>query len=148
MMADEGDWDLDALEMPADIELSDDSPPPRRSKTADPLAGVDYTGKVEADSQAEMSAMLKGFAARKKRDDRRFADATDSKYWVAVCFQTRAQKEAFLKAMDWAKWGDKYLDGSKIAAKQGIELPPAEVRYPQGKPDKMLGRCKRIKPNG
>ena len=46
-----------------------------------------------------------------------------------MCFQSRAQSEAFLREIGWRKFGDKYLDGVKVAKMMGIELPDDEVPY-------------------
>ena len=77
----------------------------------------------------ETSAVLEAFKARAKAEQERFALATDSEYWVGLCFQTRAQKEAFLTAAKLIQHGDKYIDGQLLAKRMGIELPPAAVPY-------------------
>ena len=64
--------------------------------------------------------------------------ANDTEYWFAMYFQTRDQKEAFLKAMGWFERGDKYLDGTAVAKKLGIELPPRPAPYKVGRLDKKL----------
>lgn len=64
--------------------------------------------------------------------------ANDTEYWFAVYFQSREQKEAFLKAVDWFQRGDKYLDGRFVAEKMGVTLPPREAPYKVGKLDKKL----------
>lgn len=64
--------------------------------------------------------------------------ANDTEYWFAVYFQSREQKEAFLKAMAWFEHGDKYIDGRHAAKLQGIELPPRPAPYKVGKIDQKL----------
>lgn len=91
-----------------------------------PLDGVEYGDEpdVEADSKAEASALLKSFKRRRKTEDKRFRDATDSEFWFAVCFRTRDEKNAFLDALGARRQcGDKYLDGHKLAQIMGIEMP-------------------------
>lgn len=88
----------------------------------DPLAGLVPTGSVEVDSKAEVSAVLQGFRDRAKAEAKRYELATDSEYWLAVCFQSREQKEEFLRAVKMLADGDKYLDGRKLAANLGIKL--------------------------
>jgi len=51
----------------------------------------------------------------------------DSEYWFCVCFTSREQKEAFLRAAGLYAHGDKYLSGYVVAEKLGIELPDAEL---------------------
>lgn len=87
------------------------------------------TGDPEADDAAMLSAVQSGFRERAKREDERFFLATDSEYWICVCFQTREQKEAFLSEMNWLRFGDKYLDGQLVANELGVTLPRADVPY-------------------
>ena len=95
------------------------------------------TGDVEKDSEAELNALQKGFRDAIKREDKRFELATDSEYWFCVCFQSREQCNAFLKAMDLLEIGDKYLDGQEVAKKLGVKLPEADIPYrTEGKIDK------------
>ena len=97
----------------------------------------EITGNPEVDSRADLDAVQKGFRDRIKNENNRFELSTDSEYWFAACFQTREQKEAFLKALDLLVYGDKYIDGRLLAEKLGIELPAADVPYrAEGKIDK------------
>lgn len=89
----------------------------------DPLAGVEYTDNVEADSAAELDALARGFRERRKLEDQRFKQATDSEFWAALCFRSREHKEAFIKAAGAARLGDKYIDGHAFAKLLGIDLP-------------------------
>lgn len=90
----------------------------------DPLADVVYTGSLEVDALAELSALESAFKGRRKREDDRFRDATDSEYWVAVCFKTRAHKEAFLAGLPGISPidGDKYVNGHQLAHRLGINI--------------------------
>lgn len=111
---------------------------PKLPPLPDPLAGVDYGQGIEQDAEAELSAVLQGFKERAKAEDDRFTLATDSEFWFAVGFQSREQKELFLKALDWLKYGDKYLDGTLIARNQGIEIPAVTLSNKRVKPDRKL----------
>lgn len=91
---------------------------------------------AEAEAEAEVSQALTGFKARASQENQRFEDATDSEYWVALCFQTRDQKEEFLRKMGWLELGDKYLDGMLCAEASRITL---EARIPP-LPDHHLDR--------
>jgi len=86
----------------------------------------EQTGDAEADSLADLDAVQKGFRDRMKEENDRFQLATDSEYWACICFQTREQKEAFLTALDIIKFGDKYLDGQKVAEALKIQLPESK----------------------
>lgn len=90
----------------------------------DPLAGVEYSGDLEKDSAAEFGALTVAYRERAKAEADRFTNATDSEFWFAVCFKTREEKEAFLKAagVKLKLMGDKYLDGRQLAAVLGIKI--------------------------
>lgn len=94
------------------------------SPAADPLADVEYTDNLSVDCGREFEALQKGFADRAKAERKRFRQATDSEYWFAVCFESREEKEKFLKAAGVIKsmMGDKYLDGRKLAQILGVDM--------------------------
>jgi hypothetical protein len=119
-----GDLSLDDL---GEMDLGEAVP--------DALAGVKETGDVEVDAAAELEAVRKAFLNRKEKasKDRLWA-GLDSEYWFCVCFQSRDQKEAFLKAMKWFEHGDKYLDGKFVAKKLGVALPAVDLRFVNEKP--------------
>jgi len=77
---------------------------------------------LEALCGADDSALLEAFKGRANAESARLIDATDSEFWIAVCFQTREQKEEFLKKAGLWQLGDKYLDGTKVAKAMGIKL--------------------------
>lgn len=56
---------------------------------------------------------------------KQFTDEFDSEYWLCLVFQTREQKEAFLKLTGWGEKldGDKYLSGTRLAKLLGVALP-------------------------
>lgn len=94
-----------------------------KSEVPDPLADVPVTGNVEVDAAVELDALAQGFRDRRKAEEKRFKNATDSEYWFAVCFSTREDKEKFVKAVGNPKTlGDKYIDGYKLAAALGLDL--------------------------
>ncbi|MBP2320475.1 hypothetical protein JOF56_000860 [Kibdelosporangium banguiense] len=94
----------------------------------DPLADVEYTGDLATDSAAELDAVQQGFRDRTKREDERFRLATDSEYWFVLCFKSREDKEAFLKAAGLMAVGDKYLDGYAVARVLDIPMPSTDTR--------------------
>ncbi len=107
------------------------------SHDLDPLKDVAYVGELEADTEAEVSALLAGFRQRAKQEQDRFKLATDTEFWFSVCFQSREQKEIFLAAMDWVSNGDKFLDGLKLAAQHGVDLPEVKLPKPKGVSKKL-----------
>lgn len=88
----------------------------------DPLAEVDYTGDLPEDSRRELTALQQGFRDRAKREAERFRLATDSEYWLAVCFKTRDDKETFLRNAKLLGIGDKYMDGYAVARVLGVPM--------------------------
>jgi hypothetical protein len=93
----------------------------------DPLAEVPVTGNVETDAAAELDALAKGFRERRDAEEKRFRNATDSEYWLAVCFKSRADKDAFMAAVGAVRrLGDKYIDGYALSKQLGI-APDFEV---------------------
>lgn len=88
----------------------------------DPLKDVEYTGDLGADAATEFTALEQGYRDRAKNEADRFKRATDSEYWFAVCFTTREEKEAFLRAAGLSHLGDKYLEGPAVAATLDIDL--------------------------
>lgn len=96
----------------------------------DPIGELDYDNMTNEEvAKKETSAVLEAFKARAQAEQERFKLATDSEYWVGLCFQTREQKEAFLTAAKLIRHGDKYIDGQLLAQRMGIDLPPAAVPY-------------------
>lgn len=82
----------------------------------------DAAKKTPAGRNAEMSEILKKFKARAKEERALFYENVDSEYWVAIGFQSREQKEAFLRLAGWLALGDKYLDGLEVAEAMGIDI--------------------------
>lgn len=121
---------LDQLYGSAGLEALDTLGGPGAPNPDDPIGELDYEGMSnEQAATKETSAVLAAFIARSKAEQERFALATDSEYWVGVCFQTREQKEHFLREAKLLQAGDKYIDGALVAKRLGIALPPAAVPY-------------------
>ncbi|MEV6448466.1 hypothetical protein [Amycolatopsis sp. NPDC051716] len=89
----------------------------------DPLAGVDYTGDEEADAEAELDALHRGFRERTARELERMQLATESEYWCCICFKSVDDKNAFLASAGLVVIGDKYLDGYATAKLLGVTMP-------------------------
>ncbi len=118
----------------------------RQQPEPDPLAGVNYHQPIEQAAAEELSTLLAGFKARAGREDERFELATDSATWCCIAFQSRQQKEAFLKALNWLPYGDKYLDGVALAQQSGIDIGEVALSDPVKKsPDKKLLQLTRKK---
>lgn len=99
---------------PAAADLDAVLDPAARRPAPEPAR--ESTGTFAGDTAAELSALEQGIKDRKAAEKARFRAATDSEYWVAVCFTSRAEKEAFLAAAGLLEHGDKYLDGRVVAA--------------------------------
>lgn len=77
---------------------------------------------ADVEAKEELSEVLQGLKTRQLAESRRRLEATDSEFWCALCFETRAQKEEFLRKLGVLAHGDKYLDGRLVAEKLGIVL--------------------------
>ncbi len=125
-----GELDLEAgpeLDTAAGVSLQGDEPD----------AGIQSVD-IEAQAAEEVSEILDGFRARAEREDARHEDATDSEFWIALCFQTRAQKEEFLRKLGLFEMGDKYLDGMEVARKLGVTLTSPVPPMPTIRIDQKL----------
>ena len=87
-----------------------------------PAPEPEPVGTFAEQATAQLSELEQGIKDRKRAERDRFRAATDSEYWFAVCFTSRAQKETFLRAAGLWEHGDKYLDGRLVADRFGIEL--------------------------
>lgn len=94
--------------------------------------------QAEQMAAEEVSELLQGFRNRERNEQQRFEDATDTEYWVALCFQTREQKEQFLHAIGWYELGDKFIDGMAAAEKANITLTARIPPMPRHTIDRQL----------
>jgi hypothetical protein len=90
--------------------------------------------------ESRIAALPNAFQERATKEHDRRTDATDSRYWVAVCFQTREQKEEFLaKAglLDLVEDGD-YLDGLEVADRLEVDVESPTPAWRDAAPKKKL----------
>lgn len=102
-----------------DADLPDNNTPDNA------LRAVQYTGDLQADAYAEAEALRFSFRDRKRAQKAAVDAAMDREFYCVVVFQSRAQKEAWLSALDILEDGDKYVDGQLLAERQKISLPDA-----------------------
>lgn len=122
-----------------DVRLSPDGTPATDRASSEGRTGERPTPEdAERAAEDEVNEVLRAFKERAGREDRRFVDATDSEFWIAVCFQTREQKEEFLRKSGWINHGDKYLDGMRVAHEMGITLESPVPQVPQHRQDWRL----------
>ena len=86
----------------------------------------------EADAPVEkkVAEIRTAFMQRTKNEAARVELVTDTEFWCCLCFETRDQKDNFLKAAGLFDIGDKYLDGRQVARKLGID-PGAKIQWPK-----------------
>lgn len=90
----------------------------------DPFGDIEYTGDLETDAAEELTAAQAAFRDRAKTYKKQRLMVEDSEFWVAVCFRTRDDKEAFLRDHNLLHLGDKYLNGYLVAdALKGTGTP-------------------------
>lgn len=104
-----------------------------------PLADVTLTDDLQANMDEGMSAALQEIIQRKKATQERFRVATDSEFFFCLVFQSRDQKDDFLRLIHWEDLGDKYLNGLEVARRLNIPLQvvPIEPLKIRGKPAKF-----------
>ena len=113
-----GDLDLD---LDFDLSLEEKAPAPV----------VEYNGDPEHDCAAELNAVQQGFVDRAKNEAARYRKATETGYWVCMCFQTQDQATAF--AMATTGKPDRFADGCKAAKQLKIALPADTAGYSAAK---------------
>lgn len=104
-----------------------------------PLADVEMVGDLQEDMDAGMSEALRQIIERKKATQERFRVATDPEFFFCVCFQSRDQKDEFLRLIKWDDLGDKYINGLEIARRMEIPITiiPIEPLRIRGKINKF-----------
>lgn len=100
---------------------------------------------LEAELAAEMdqvAAVVEKTAEQLRMDretartQQQFLDEFDTEFWFCVVFQSREQKDAFLKQTGWGEKldADKYLSGTRLAREMGLQLPPSPKWRPAPAP--------------
>lgn len=84
---------------------------PVSAEPNDPFGDVEYTGNLEQDAKAELTAAQAAFRDRATTYRKQRLLVEDSEFWIAVCFRTREDKERFLADHNLTHLGDKYLNG-------------------------------------
>lgn len=85
---------------------------------------VEYEpGTLAGDLAEDIKDADSAYIARRKKEDKRREEATDSEYWFCVYFENRKEKQRFLAAIGAKRklHGDKYLDGKQLAKLLKIE---------------------------
>lgn len=91
---------------------------------------IAYTGDPEADCAAELDAVKSSFQQRAEHETRRRKKATESGYWICLCFQTQAQADAFALAATGKT--DRFADGVRAARTLRIEIPADDTPFGPG----------------
>lgn len=110
----------------------------KRSKAPEAARGERVDDVATTPLPPELSALQKGFKGRSLAETERYKEATDSEFWVAICFTSRKQKEEFLEKTGLDACGDKYLDGEDVAHLLGVELEAAGAAAKLGRVDRTL----------
>jgi len=126
--------DEDLFSLPGAVVKTTDSETDADSHLRTDLQAED----IEAVAEAEITSVLAGFKDRARKEEARFIDAVDTEHWVCLCFQTREQKEEWLRKTGLAELGDKYLDGMRVADEMGITLTSPVPPMPKLRIDKRF----------
>lgn len=78
----------------------------------DPLAGLEPTDDLEADSLAEADAILSAFRARERKAY--YKNVWQSEWYVVGIWRDSKDLDAFIADFGLAKYGDLYMDGSAL----------------------------------
>lgn len=85
---------------------------------------------IEQSVNQEVSDMMALIRENRKNNAERFRDVESGEFWFCVCFQSRNQKETFIKNLhdkfggDPEGFGDKYISGLELADLLGIPVEP------------------------
>lgn len=119
----------------------------------DPLAALPLptTMDIEQSSLDEQKAMTDAFAeqqekaakrgsfkAKEAKENERRKLAMDGNFWCCLVFQSREQKNAFLKNAGLEGYGARYLDGRLVAKKFGVPIPEQTVKFQGEKEDAAM----------
>lgn len=104
-----------------------------------PFAGIDQDDLQDAADET-MSEALRLIIEQKKASQERFRIVADPEFFLVVCFQSRDQKEDFLKKANWDDLGDKYINGLEVARRMGVDTPAISIE-----PLKVRGKLKLFK---
>lgn len=99
---------------------------------------VPVSGKIEEDTLAEANTILRQMKALAQRGESQYDLATDFDYYINIVFLSREQRDAFLRAVGWDRYGQRYVNGLALAKALGVELPPVDYRPYEPHPDKKL----------
>lgn len=98
-----------------------------------PLDVHDTTDKdLETVATEEVSIALQAILEERRQKRDRYRLMADTEYWLCLCFQSRAQKEEFLRAVGWFEHGDKYMDGLFCAQTLGIDIEAVDLPARRG----------------
>ena len=128
-MTKKSDFDLPVMDLDLDLGIAD------LDLGLDTFAPLDLgLGRPKAEEaipvEKKVAEIRTSFMARTQAEAKRVELVTDTEFWCCLCFETRDQKDAFLKAANLFDIGDKYLDGRQVAKRLGID-PGAKVQWPK-----------------
>jgi len=111
-------------------------PNPKQTQAAPNVSGAEKKAKVKAAPLLEQLRAAEGklasikdsdpnaqWAISRLRAQQQAVDGNDSLYWFALCFQSRVQKDIFLKAVGlYRDDAEQYFSGVEFAKILGIDL--------------------------
>ncbi len=94
----------------------------RSTPEPDPLKAVESDGNLAEDAAIEITELEQGYRDPAKAEADRLKRAIDSKFWFAVWFDSREEKEHLLPRAGLMDIGDKHLDGREVADRLVVDL--------------------------
>lgn len=108
---------------------------------------VDAVLNAKDDLEWLQDAHKSDMQLRAEKEDQRFIDATDSEYWVCVCFTNRAQVQEFLRKLGPQFDPDyKYLDGREVMKAVGMKLEAKDAEWGKVRSNKRMADLAREEP--
>ena len=95
---------------------------------------------LEADATEEVSLALQTILAERAANRDRYRVTNDRDYYVLICFQSRDQKLEFLDKTGWLQFGERFIDGLRLARLLGVDVEPINLpmrTYPKPMPREL-----------
>lgn len=124
---------VDGVDLPGDV----------RPDRAEPTDQIDYTGDYSRDAALDLQQIKKDLSEvdrQRKQAQRVVAASRNVDYTIQIVFLDNNQRDVFLEASGWGRYGRRYINGLALAAALGIELPESSYRPPKSRIDKVWAK--------
>lgn len=126
--------DSSAEEVPDGVDMFGDLGEGGATAIGEPNSAEEVT--FEQASREDADQILSSFDEQNKKARERLKAGLDCDFFFCVTFLDSKQREAFLAASGWEKFGRRYVNGLALAKALGIELPESAYKPSEPKLDK------------